>query len=80
MSDTQTLFRGMKTHRCAEQRPELFGQCDRTAQPAAAPKTRELEALSQFIASNKLRQPKTVRGHNLSDVAVRSSKEFHAKI
>ena len=66
--DTQTLFRGMKTHRCAEQRTESFGQCYRTA---AAPKTRELEALLQFTASNELRQPKTVRAHNLFDLAVR---------
>ena len=47
--DRQTLFRGVKTHRCAEQRTESFGQCYRTAQPAAAPKTRELEALSHLL-------------------------------
>ena len=77
---TQTLFRGMKTHRCAKQRTESLGQCYRTAQPAAAPKSRELEALSQFTASNELHQPKKVRAHNLFDLAVRSSKERRSLI
>ena len=41
----------------------------------AAPKTR----LSQLTASNELRQPKTVRAHNLLDSAARNS-IGHAKV